>query len=68
MAQRVRLYVLKDEEEHDIPDGWIVLHAVPLRTTGANATVGLVLQEIVTRRRMLPSEYADGAFEQEQRA
>lgn len=63
--RHVRLMILSDTDPHEIPDGWFLHSAVPLRTTGVHATVALILVEIPTRKKLSVDDYKKAAVAEE---
>lgn len=58
---RYRMLVVSDTEPHELPEGWVIQSAVPLRTTGVvHATVALILVEIARdKRRLTVDDYKE---------
>lgn len=54
---KYKLQVVSDVEEHEVPDGWFILTAFPLRTSGVHATVGVLLCEIRSARKTSADEF-----------
>jgi hypothetical protein len=53
--QHFRVLIVQDTEPHEIPDGWFIHSAFPVRTTGVNATIALILVERLKRKRLWQS-------------
>jgi hypothetical protein len=50
--QHFRVLIVQDTEPHEIPDGWFIHSAFPVRTAGVNATIALILVERLKRKRL----------------